>query len=687
MINTFPFSLHNQTLVFEDFIRFSDSFKKIVLAQLATAEDVVFVCNIATNEHGLSQEIITAIESGGRAGHLFLNVQGVLVFLFFTENEIVAAVISGVDELILNKATHDWLEEVRTTILNQFFMLKQARVDSETGLLNLSNLHHILQRFNVVDGGGLVLLELPPVRSGSLNTYRHLQKIIHLLNPFAGVLGSLHYLGQCVFGLVTGSTVEPLAQAVRIVAYLKREGVKRVHAGVSSSLLPASLDAPSDKGQQVLDQAWTALQEAKTRGPYSFCDYCSLVNIGEHPLVAPPVAMRRKLSLLTRSLHQFCLVLFKEDSGTSPEFLAFFKERYSDKVVFSWGRDICVLLPNQSGQAGYEIAVDAVNDLNKQNIVASGGVSFFPYKRFPKSEMAGQCRKALLHTAFYGKGTVTLFNAVSFNISGDIYYSEGDFTKACREYDAGLHCDGHDINLLNSLGVTYAMMNKREALSCFDRVLDIEPNNFMALYNRGLHLQSSGDEESAVNSLEQALACHGVVGKKAENLTELQLQLGVLCSKINRPERALELLLPFVERKDLFQNQDILFYVGKSYNDLGQRKEAIVWLQRAATVHCVDDQTLSLLGYLYFLEGEGDDVALSLCRKSVELNPEDHQLTLRLAVVLLGVGHIEQSLILVRKCMRVKKVRATAREILVKIYTQLGEEQRVKRLSARPVGK
>lgn len=677
MINTFPFNLHNQTLVVQDFTLFSDSFKNIVLAQLATADDVIFIGSKSLYEHGLSQEIITAIEVASRAGHLCLNIQGYLVFLFFTEEDIVAAVISGVDELILRKATRDWLQEIRSVILNHFFTLKQARVDPETGFLNLSNLQFVLQRFNVVEGGGLILLELPPVRSGSLNTYRHLQKMIHLLNPFAGVLGSLHSLGQCVFGLVVGAGIVPLDQAVRIVAYLKREGVKRVHAGVSSSVSLADMKTPADIGVLVLDQAWTALQVAKNRGPYSFCDYLSLVNIGQHPLLAPPIAMRRKLSLLTRSLDQFCLVLFKEDSASSSDFLGIIKSRFADQVVLSWGNEVCVLLPQQSRQSSYEIVVEVVQDLQKQGVVVSAGVSCFPYKDFVKSETVEQCRKALLHTAFYGKGTVTLFNAVSFNISGDIYYSEGDFTQACKEYRAGLYCDNSDVNLLNSLGVTYAMMRKKDALSCFNRVLEIEPHNFMALYNRGLHLQSSGDEEGAADSFEQALSFHEGLEKIGENLSELQLQLGVLCSKIKRPERSLELLLPFVEKKSLFQNQDILFYVGKSYSDLGQRKDAITWLQRAAAVHCLDDQTLSLLGYLYFLEGEGNDVALSLCRKSVELNPEDHVLMLRLAEVLLGAGHIEKSLNIIRKCIRVKKVRTEARQILVNIYAQQGKGKKV----------
>ena len=47
---------------------------------------------------------------------------------------------------------------------------------------------------------------------------------------------------------------------------------------------------------------------------------------------------------------------------------------------------------------------------------------------------------------------------------------------------------------------------------------------------------------------------------------------------------------------------------------------------------------MNLLGRVYLEEGEGNEIALSLCRKSVELEPTNLRYMLYLAEVLLQCG-------------------------------------------------
>ena len=60
----------------------------------------------------------------------------------------------------------------------------------------------------------------------------------------------------------------------------------------------------------------------------------------------------------------------------------------------------------------------------------SAGISEYPFKRYAKTEIVRNCQKAILHAEFFGYGSVVVFDAVSLNISGDIYYGEGDLAGA-----------------------------------------------------------------------------------------------------------------------------------------------------------------------------------------------------------------------------------------------------------------
>ena len=76
-------------------------------------------------------------------------------------------------------------------------------------------------------------------------------------------------------------------------------------------------------------------------------------------------------------------------------------------------------------------------DLDSRKSV-SAGVACFPFSDFKKSTTPYNCRKALSHAAFFGKSGMALFDAVSLNITGDIYFSDGDFVKAVTEYKRGV---------------------------------------------------------------------------------------------------------------------------------------------------------------------------------------------------------------------------------------------------------
>ncbi|MCW5207575.1 tetratricopeptide repeat protein [Desulfobulbus sp. US2] len=115
---------------------------------------------------------------------------------------------------------------------------------------------------------------------------------------------------------------------------------------------------------------------------------------------------------------------------------------------------------------------------------------------------------------------------MSYNVSGDLYFDEGDYKQAIKEYKAGLQIKPDDVNLLNSLGVALTEINRhREAESCFSQVLQTEPQNYMALINKGMSCRLLGRSEEAIACFEQGLHCKE---HEKQASIELYLQLGKL---------------------------------------------------------------------------------------------------------------------------------------------------------------
>jgi tetratricopeptide (TPR) repeat protein len=150
------------------------------------------------------------------------------------------------------------------------------------------------------------------------------------------------------------------------------------------------------------------------------------------------------------------------------------------------------------------------------------------------------CRKAILHGTFYGPGAVVAFDSLSLNVSGDLYFDEGDYKQAIKEYQAGLQMNPGDINLLNSLGVALAEVNRhREAMACFSGVLQQNPENHMALVNKGMSCRQLGRKREAVQCFEKALQCSD---HEEHASLEFYLQLARLYCILEKYDQAVILL-------------------------------------------------------------------------------------------------------------------------------------------------
>ena len=283
-----------------------------------------------------------------------------------------------------------------------------------------------------------------------------------------------------------------------------------------------------------------------------------------------------------------------------------------------------------------------------------------------------------MHTAFYGPGTITSFDKVSLNVSGDIYYGEGDLVRAVREYRKGLELDPSDTNLLNSLGETYAQMNKpKMAKPFFEKALQSDPSQYMVLFNLGVANLAISEEELSIKCFEKALR---VAKRKPEinNRNELLLQLGRLYCRTGKFKKAVNLL----ESSNMVEQESnkglaagtVLRYLGEAYQGMGKNRKAVTVLQRAISYNPHDAVSLSMLGELYALEEQGDDIALSLCEQAVELDDARWINWYRLAWIRFRLNEFGAAMDAVKESLRRNKKSVQALFLAGMIYNAMDKK-------------
>lgn len=486
------------------------------------------------------------------------------------------------------------------------------------------------------EGDFLLLLELYPQARDAERSLAAIQRSGSYLHSLFGAATPLYSLGAGLFALVWSGVApaEARRMADMLLRRLRREEFGRAHIGLAR--LPRSGKETESDGSGVVDEAWQALAVARKRGPFGLCV------AGSEKIFPPPApAERARLSRLWRGRERFALLDIRQDQ---PALSNHFTKRAraalppETPALFLNQREIMVYLNGAD-----EVAARTWLGLFRRRMRAEGGASFsvgialYPCPGMRKSQLPVNSRKAQLHAELLGPDSEALFNGVTLNVSGDAYYNEGDIRKAVAEYRQGLSLDSTNVNLLNSLGVALVQLKQlRSALACFEKALTVEPENFMALCNLGFVHLSAGRDHEAIASFERALAVSG-------RSFDLLLQLGKLYCRHQRYGEAAELLQrclndPRIEERrgaDLATAHRLL---GRALLALSRHRPAMEVLQKALNLNPRDPEALSLLGELYLLNGEGEEIALALCRQAVELAGEQGEYWRRLGWVQRSLG-------------------------------------------------
>lgn len=264
------------------------------------------------------------------------------------------------------------------------------------------------------------------------------------------------------------------------------------------------------------------------------------------------------------------------------------------------------------------------------------GVAAYPTLAYTRSQILENAEKALDHGGFFGPGTITAFDAVSLNISGDRHYQAGDISGAIDEFKKGLLLDPSDANLYNSLGVCYGVLKDYDqALTAFEAATRLAPEDVMAIYNKGLIRWLQGRRE-------QALQCFLEADTRESNIFEVVFHIGQILADLGRTEEA----RPYLEAATQANRRSGVAFkgFGACLDKLGLTKEAIQAYKSAVKINPADAESLSILARLYTDRGESLDVAAVLCEQSVRLVPDNGLFRHRLGVIYLNRGRLDDAL-------------------------------------------
>jgi len=285
-----------------------------------------------------------------------------------------------------------------------------------------------------------------------------------------------------------------------------------------------------------------------------------------------------------------------------------------------WGRMDHFLFgccfPDKNSSSCLKLAVKLKKSLEKQGEeTVTTGVAAYPAFSYKKHEIIGNAGKALDHADYFGPGSIVAFDAVSLNISGDKLYQNGDIEGAVKEFKTALLFDPDNVNVHNSLGVCYGVLEDfSKAVREFKESIRLSPKELMPLYNAGLVYQLTGKKEKALKHFQKA-------ARLGEELFEIDFQTGKLLLELGKPEEGREYLEKALKLKP--ESSVAFFYLGESFAATGMMDEAEAAYEKAIKINPNDAASLSSLGWLYDQKGKNCDVALAFCRQSVEIDPDN----------------------------------------------------------------
>lgn len=296
-----------------------------------------------------------------------------------------------------------------------------------------------------------------------------------------------------------------------------------------------------------------------------------------------------------------------------------------------------IILPETDEAACRQAAERVKTEFAKQTgKTLTAGIAVYPTISYDKSRILENAKKAVVHAEFFGPDSCVPFDAVSLNISGDQYYQTGDIAGAMQEYKLALLLDPHNVNVHNSLGVCYGVKGELdEALSAFETAMRLDPKETMPIYNAGYVYLLKKKYAPALEHFHKA-------EKIAPEFFELAFQTGRAYLDTNAPQTAVKYLETATRLNP--QSCSAFRLLGDCYHLLDRLNDAVNAYKSALKLNSEDARALSALGFIYEIQGQNADIALMLCCRSSELEPENGLFRHRLARIYYNRRQLSEAL-------------------------------------------
>jgi tetratricopeptide (TPR) repeat protein len=295
-----------------------------------------------------------------------------------------------------------------------------------------------------------------------------------------------------------------------------------------------------------------------------------------------------------------------------------FNDKRDGKVICArYAPDtMSLLLPGYDRDKALSYARDLMGELvplSERPLRA--GMGYYPCLDFAAGKLLDNAAKSLTHAEFLEPGSVVACDAVSLNIYADSLFSEGRLAEAAAEYERALRLNPDELNVLNSLGVCYARLNRAgQAHDMFKKAQQAAPDDYMAYYNEAYALMDSDREEwqEAERLLHRCLSLQ-------PGQPDVLFQLGRVAQKRGRFNQAL----------DYYQQAQaspqcpggVYRYLGEVLSLSGKLREAEEAFKKAVKFNSADAISLNHLASLYLKRGANLEIALSLAKRAWEMDP------------------------------------------------------------------
>ncbi|MDH3348114.1 MAG: tetratricopeptide repeat protein [Desulfobulbaceae bacterium] len=588
------------------------------------------------------------------------------------------------DPALLGKVSESHLSKLRNTVSQCLLSVKQSYLDPLSGRYNSRCLFDLLETDRLFERYGfLFMVKVGSNKRGAEVSLAKCHDIAFLLETVIGKPLVFLSSGIYVFFYEMVSRKNLLEFSRNVVYRLRQNRFFSVHVA-SSSLI---LNGEKRIGRKVFKECWKTLEQAERVGPFGFkCGPSVYPDRDERMLTLPADSILDDIKFTCRRHKRFAIILFRVD-GNKKDFTGSLERLLSpylieQAIIFPVDNsEVYILFPGFTKEdlKDWGEMIKKQDPWCKNAGLLSVGMGYWPCLRYTKMDVVLNCQKALLHGSFYGPGQVTCFDNLSLNVSGDYYFDEGDYREAVKEYRLGLQLQEGDINLMNSLGVALAEVNKPGlAVAWFAKVLDMEPNNYMALVNLGFAMRRKGRKAEAIEYLEKAYLLRE---KSEESVSELVLQLGDLYCFSGSYGKAAELFRQWEAEK--FGLREFHFYrlFGEAQMELGEYREAVRNCQKALRCYPGSTDCMSMLGLLYVKTGQGVEVGLSLCRKAISIDSYDGDHWRRLAYVFLELNDNQEALACARKGLSLKRHDNFRTKLLLgNIYEKMEQDKKAKKI-------